>query len=140
MPKLFKNFFKRIWNFPHLGRKIRTKNTEIDKLFRMSRFMYWVKKNLCKWVRQPVDEVKLKLLKVNSVHKSPINFTILPLLFLYSIVTTRNTLLKPSVIEFLSKEHCPCLTYFAISINFLSHFMYQLAKWVYLLYMHRHDS
>ena len=33
-------------------------------------------------VNQAVDEVKLKLLKVNSVHKSPINFTILPYFFL----------------------------------------------------------
>ena len=33
-------------------------------------------------VSQAVDEVKLKLLKVNSVHKSPINFTILPYFFI----------------------------------------------------------
>lgn len=74
---------------------------------------------------QPVDEVKLKLLKVNSVHKSPINFTILLYFIFYSIVTTRNTLLKPSVTHFHSSaEHCPLLTlqftstfYLTFSIN-----------------------
>lgn len=89
---------------------------------------------------QPVDEVKLKLLKVNSVHKSPINFTILPyLIFLFYSHHSKYPFEAICYIFSLFRRALS-FTYFAISINFLSHFFYQLAKWVYLLYMHCHDS